>query len=235
METSDVTLLDSNLDKLLYSLHMGRKVIRKIRENVIFSFVVKIIVVGFTLSGEAHLWAAIASDVGTMLLVTLNSMTLLPGRKSEPMPIELFAGPKDLESAHVDDDNCTTGSGYSHVQSFKSTSGHKQGSGLRHTVEETSGGTVLSRTDKIPEQDHSHKHSHHGSCSHDHSVPKEAEKKDNHGHSHGHARGRCSHDHSVLKEAEQKGDHGHSHGHAHGSCSHEHSAAREVEKEGHDL
>jgi Cd2+/Zn2+-exporting ATPase len=104
METSDVTLLDSDLDKLLYSLHMGRKVIRKIRENVIFSFVIKIIVVGFTLSGESHLWAAIASDVGTMLLVTLNSMTLLPGRKADDVPIESFAGPNDPESAHVGDD-----------------------------------------------------------------------------------------------------------------------------------
>ena len=83
METSDITLLDSNLEKLLYSLLMGRRVIRKIRENIIFSFVVKAIVVGFTLSGKARLWAAIASDVGSMLLVTLNSMMLLPSAKTE--------------------------------------------------------------------------------------------------------------------------------------------------------
>jgi Cd2+/Zn2+-exporting ATPase len=62
METSDVTLLDSELEKLLYSLRMGRRVIRKIQENVIFSIVVKAIVVGFALAGDAHLWAAIASD-----------------------------------------------------------------------------------------------------------------------------------------------------------------------------
>jgi Cd2+/Zn2+-exporting ATPase len=81
METSDITLLDSNLEKLVYSLRMGKRVIQKIRENVIFSFVVKIIVVGFTLSGSVHLWAAIAADVGAMLVVTLNGMTLLPMRK----------------------------------------------------------------------------------------------------------------------------------------------------------
>jgi len=83
METSDITLLDSNLEKLLYSLKMGRKVTRKIRENVIFSFVVKAVVVGFTLSGYARLWLAIATDVGAMLIVTLNGMTLIPRRKRE--------------------------------------------------------------------------------------------------------------------------------------------------------
>jgi Cd2+/Zn2+-exporting ATPase len=81
METSDVTLLDSNLEKLIYSMRIGKRVIQKIRENVIFSFVVKAIVLGFTLSGSVHLWAAIASDVGAMLVVTLNGMTLLPYKK----------------------------------------------------------------------------------------------------------------------------------------------------------
>jgi len=101
METSDVTLLDSNLEKLVYSLQMGRKVIRKIRENVIFSFVIKAIVMGFAFAGSAHLWAAIASDVGTMLLVTLNSMALLPFKKSGEIPIESFAVTKDVECGPV--------------------------------------------------------------------------------------------------------------------------------------
>jgi Cd2+/Zn2+-exporting ATPase len=78
METADVTLLDSHLDKLVYCIKMGRSVIRKIKENVIFSLAVKFLVLGFALAGKAALWAAIASDVGAMLLVTLNSMMLLP-------------------------------------------------------------------------------------------------------------------------------------------------------------
>ena len=80
METADATLLDSNLEKLEYSIRMGRRVIRKIKENVVFSITVKFVVLGFTLAGSGKLWAAIASDVGAMLLVTLNAMTLLPSR-----------------------------------------------------------------------------------------------------------------------------------------------------------
>lgn len=103
METSDVTLLDSNLEKLIYSMRVGKRVIRKIRENVIFSFVVKAIVLGFTLSGSVHLWAAIVSDVGAMLIVTLNGMTLLPYKKRnvelDPKTLDEYAPPEAAKEA----------------------------------------------------------------------------------------------------------------------------------------
>lgn len=81
METADVTLMDSNLTKLSYSIKMGRSVIRKIRENVIFSIAVKLLVLGLTVTNHVGLWAAIGSDVGSMIVVTLNGMTLLPEKK----------------------------------------------------------------------------------------------------------------------------------------------------------
>jgi Cd2+/Zn2+-exporting ATPase len=82
METADVTLMDCNLSKLCYSIKMGKRVIHKIKQNVTFSLIVKFVVLGFALAGKASLWGAIASDVGAMILVTLNGMSLLPlGRK----------------------------------------------------------------------------------------------------------------------------------------------------------
>jgi Zn2+/Cd2+-exporting ATPase len=83
METADVTLLDSNLSKLSYSVNMGKRVIIKIKQNVAFSLFVKFLVLGFALANKASLWAAIASDVGAMLLVTMNGMSLLPIRRSK--------------------------------------------------------------------------------------------------------------------------------------------------------
>merc|ERR1711862_564009 len=81
METSHVTLLDSNLSKLLYSVQMGRRVNWKIKENVIISLIIKLFVLSLTMTGKVELWAAIASDVGAMILVTLNGMRLLPPKK----------------------------------------------------------------------------------------------------------------------------------------------------------
>merc|ERR1712157_302446 len=84
METADVTLMDSNLEKLLFSLEMGRRVNDKIIQNVVFSLIVKAIVLILAIAGITSLWAAIVSDVGAMILVTLNSMTLLPSRSDSP-------------------------------------------------------------------------------------------------------------------------------------------------------
>lgn len=80
MEMSDVTLMDSNLEKLTYSIKMGSRVITTIRENILVSLLAKFVVVVLTFLGKMSLLWAIASDVGIMLLVTLNGMKLLPGR-----------------------------------------------------------------------------------------------------------------------------------------------------------
>lgn len=80
LETADVTLMGSDLSKLLFIINMGPRVTRRIVENVVFSFVIKAIVVGFTFGGKASLWGAIVSDVGAMLLVTLNGLRLLPSK-----------------------------------------------------------------------------------------------------------------------------------------------------------
>ena len=83
MEMSDVTLMDSNLHKLLYSIKMGIRVLGTIRENIAMSLLVKLVVVGLTFASKMTLLMAIVADVGTMLLVTLNGMKLLPGLKEE--------------------------------------------------------------------------------------------------------------------------------------------------------
>jgi len=83
MESADVTLMDSNISKLSYSIRMGSRVINKIKQNVAFSLIIKFLVLGLALAGKASLWGAIASDVGAMILVTLNGMSLLPSKRNE--------------------------------------------------------------------------------------------------------------------------------------------------------
>jgi len=81
LETSDVTLMDNNLYKLLKSIKMGRKVIQTIRENMVFSMLSKLVVFVYMAFKGANLWIAIGTDLGAMLIVTLNGMKLLPTRK----------------------------------------------------------------------------------------------------------------------------------------------------------
>jgi len=83
METSSITLMDSNLKKLLLSVVMGKRVNHTIMENIVFSVSCKVAIILLTFMGYASLWGAIASDVGTMLVVTINGMKLLPKDEHE--------------------------------------------------------------------------------------------------------------------------------------------------------
>jgi len=77
--------MDSNLEKLVWTINMGKRTRRCIVQNVLFSLISKAVVVAITFVGhislEATLWAAIATDVGGAMVVTLNAMRLLPRKK----------------------------------------------------------------------------------------------------------------------------------------------------------
>jgi Cd2+/Zn2+-exporting ATPase len=88
MEMSDVTLMDSNLSKLVFSIRLGAKVISTVKQNIAFTMLVNSIAVVATLLGHMTLLLAIVTDVGTMLLVTLNGMKLLSERTIDALEEE---------------------------------------------------------------------------------------------------------------------------------------------------
>ncbi len=90
METADVALMDTDLRKLAKAIRLGKKTTRKIKENVIFSFVLKLVMIALTVTGHSQLWLAVLADVGSMLIVTLNGMTLLGSRgKKKAAAVEI--------------------------------------------------------------------------------------------------------------------------------------------------
>lgn len=93
MEMGDVTLMDSNLSKLLFSMRMGSKVILTVKENIIFACLANSIAIVLTFAGKMTLLLAIASDVGVMLIVTLNGMKLLSSRTIHSMEVKKVKSP----------------------------------------------------------------------------------------------------------------------------------------------
>ena len=83
METADVALMDSDLRKLAWAVKLGRRTLGKIRQNVVLSISIKLVMIVLTAVKLANLWLAIATDLGAMLLVTLNGMTLLDPPKKK--------------------------------------------------------------------------------------------------------------------------------------------------------
>jgi Zn2+/Cd2+-exporting ATPase len=78
MEMSDIALMDSDLSKLYFVMKLGKKVLSTVRENIFISLFCKALVTALTFAGYMTLFYAIASDIGVMLLVTVNGLKLLP-------------------------------------------------------------------------------------------------------------------------------------------------------------
>jgi soluble P-type ATPase len=91
METADVVLMDSNLTKIPFAIVLGRATLSKIRQNIAIAIITKGVMIGLTLTNMSTLWLAIVSDVGAMLLVTMNGMTLL---SLSPRPGPSFEEPR---------------------------------------------------------------------------------------------------------------------------------------------
>jgi len=77
LETADIALMADDLSKLAYSIDLSRKYVRIIKQNISFSLAVKAIILLLAVPGWLTLWLAVAGDMGTSLLVTLNGMRLM--------------------------------------------------------------------------------------------------------------------------------------------------------------
>jgi Zn2+/Cd2+-exporting ATPase len=76
IETADIALMSDDLSTLAWLIQHSRKTLRVIRQNVVFSLVVKAIFVILTMLGHASLWAAISADMGASLIVVMNALRL---------------------------------------------------------------------------------------------------------------------------------------------------------------
>lgn len=76
METADLVLMADNLEKLPYTIHLSRKALSIIKQNIWFSVVVKASALLLIFPGVLTLWLAVLSDTGAALLVILNALRL---------------------------------------------------------------------------------------------------------------------------------------------------------------
>jgi len=74
IETADIALMADDLLKVEFAIRLSQKTGRIIRQNIVFSIVIKILVAVFAVVGWATLWMAVAADMGSSLAVTANGM-----------------------------------------------------------------------------------------------------------------------------------------------------------------
>ncbi|KAM7272311.1 hypothetical protein ACFE04_026974 [Oxalis oulophora] len=76
-ETGNVILTSNDLRKIPKAIRLARRAHRKVLVNVSLSISTKVAINGLAAAGHPFIWAAVLTDVGTYLLVILNSMLLL--------------------------------------------------------------------------------------------------------------------------------------------------------------
>jgi Cd2+/Zn2+-exporting ATPase len=77
LETADVALMDDRIERVTYAVDLSRSAMRRIRENISLSLLVKLGIAVLAMFGLVSLWVAVAiGDMGLSLAVILNSMRL---------------------------------------------------------------------------------------------------------------------------------------------------------------
>ncbi len=83
IETSDVTLMQDNLEQVAKAISMGKRTVSIIRFNISFSIAIKAVFLVMALVGFSNLWLAVLADTGASILVIANSLRLLGNKFSE--------------------------------------------------------------------------------------------------------------------------------------------------------
>ncbi|XP_076910611.1 putative inactive cadmium/zinc-transporting ATPase HMA3 isoform X2 [Bidens hawaiensis] len=196
-ETGHVILMSNDIRKIPIAVRLARKTRRKIFENIFLAIITKAAIIALAIAGHPLVWAAVLADVGTCLVVILNSMLLL--RTTTVTKTKRFGSSHDHKHCH---------SSHKHgkyLSTHESTSCEKKKGCCGHTDK------VHEVKHRVQETEHKH-----GCCGHDakHMV-----------HETEHKHGCCGHDDHehehddehlhVVKHSVQEVKH-----ESHGCCGH---------------
>jgi Cd2+/Zn2+-exporting ATPase len=81
LETADIALMNDNLLGLPTVVHLGKKTLQIIKQNITLALVIKFIFFGLTIPGVATLWMAVFADMGASFIVIFNGLRLLRFKK----------------------------------------------------------------------------------------------------------------------------------------------------------
>ena len=77
IEASDIVVMTDSIDRIDCAIDISKKTSKIIKQNLIFSIGVKIIVLVLSVFGVANMWEAVFADVGATLITVLNSLRII--------------------------------------------------------------------------------------------------------------------------------------------------------------
>ncbi len=77
IEASDIVIMTDELSKIVEAIRISKKTNTIIKENLLFSIGIKILILVLSLFGITDMWEAVFADVGTTLITIFNTIRIL--------------------------------------------------------------------------------------------------------------------------------------------------------------
>ena len=77
IEASDVVLMTDEITKIIEGIKISKKTNKIIKQNLLFSIGIKIIILALSILGLSNMWQAVFSDVGVTIITILNTLRIL--------------------------------------------------------------------------------------------------------------------------------------------------------------
>lgn len=81
IEAADIVIMDDDLSKIGTAIAIAKRTIRIVKQNILFSLLIKLIVLILGALGIANMWEAVFADVGVSLIAIMNSLRAMNVKK----------------------------------------------------------------------------------------------------------------------------------------------------------
>lgn len=80
IEAADMVIMEDQPSKISSMIHLSKKTMRIVYENIVFALGIKAAVLALSALGIVGLWAAVFADVGVSMLAVLNALRCLSSK-----------------------------------------------------------------------------------------------------------------------------------------------------------
>ena len=77
IEASDIVLMTDEPLKIVKAIHLSKRTMRIVKENIVFAILVKVLVLMLSAFGLSTMWEAVFADVGVSVIAVINALRAL--------------------------------------------------------------------------------------------------------------------------------------------------------------
>ena len=77
IEAADVVIMTDEPSKIVKAIHLSKKTMKIVKENIVFAIFIKLLVLVLSAFGLSTMWEAVFADVGVSVIAIINALRVL--------------------------------------------------------------------------------------------------------------------------------------------------------------